>query len=447
MSIYDNVKQGVDAIKRGNKGEGERLLRYVLQKPELGGKLRAQACNWLAVAVDDPDEKFRCYQNALQADPGNKHASEQLNRLIPPPEEPPIPDPQPAQPNQGGQWDLPPLNADDLVNDSSRNYSQGTSQYNVPFSPQAGPSNPQAGPIPGAYNNSPANPYQQAAGVQPTIPMQGQGMQPANSSGAFHRTVTIVGGPNGLGTGFFVLQNGLVATTRFVVSAMEAVVVELEPGRRVEGRVVRAFPELDLTFIDTGVRVPQLLTPTSQSYIPDNMPLTALNHDGRVMSGQRRATQADIRPDWFPTTISQALDAGGNPVFDDRNYLVGMLTRNANRTSSYLFGLHIAAIYRCVERYMQEVNSGVQRVFCPTCGYLSQAQNAGGFYCEMCGGVLPHARDMDRYPLTQPQLESIFGETNNRPCRFCGARAGYSDNRCLRCGRDYRTQDGSPLQS
>jgi hypothetical protein len=252
---------------------------------------------------------------------------------------------------------------------------------------------------------------------------------------AFYRTVGVYDGPNGAGTGFFLTREGLIATSRFVVGGVERVRVETERGQFIDGQVVRSFPPFDLAFIHTGLTINQMLPAANNPDIPDNTPLRAMTHSGSLMQGERRATKSSIRPEWFPTTIAEVADAGGNPIFDDRNMLVGMLTRNANRSSPYVFGLHISVIYRQVDLYVQEIAMhGDNLAYCPACGRRSRTLAAGGFYCETCGHLLPAAQDMRRYP--QPQMAALYGENIHRPCPNCESRVGFFDNHCLRCGHE-----------
>lgn len=473
MSLVKSIQKGIALIEQGKREEADRYLRQLLTREDLKGSLRAKTCNWLAEAVDDIDDKINLYQAALDADLNNAHARQRLQDLMessigdPSLADPGLPDPPSRMANPSADWPMTLVN-NDPTTDSER-YTQGSSQISNPTMPPAGvPQSPAQSPAmptqagygnPGTYPTQAVQPSpspQQAPPRRPGTGPLGGGYNSAPPTPtptptplpvieARYPTVTILGGPNGPGTGFFLSQTGLIATTRFVVSAMETVLIELEQNNRVEGRVARAFPEYDLVLIESNVRVTQLLTPTSHTIIPDNTRINAYNHDGRVITGVRRATQSQQHSGWFPTTIPRAYDAGGNPILDDRNFLVGMLTRNANRSSPLLFGLHISLIFRLVERYAQEINSGTPRECCPTCGYLSQSVAMQGFYCEMCGAVLPSAQQMNRYPLPQMQLESIFGESRNRPCRFCGSRAGLYDHVCQRCGLDSRTSDGLPL--
>ena len=107
-----------------------------------------------------------------------------------------------------------------------------------------------------------------------------------------------------------------------------------------------------------------------------------------------------------------------------------MLTNNANRTSSYVFGVNVMTIFRHIDRYQQEIHTGGRVVYCPACGGLSHAGGAGARYCEHCGCVLPGA---DRIP-PQPQLSHYYDHPDSPPCPSCHSRCGFYDSACLACG-------------
>jgi len=404
---FRNVEQGINAIRAGNLEEGARLLRIALKDPEVTGKMRAVALTWLAETSNDNNFKMDCYREAHTADPSNEDVNQRIAYLLslPLPSTPPMPPNVPAQ--------------------------------SVPTMPT-----PTLTPLPPTMPNAPA--YGQVAqntpphGMSPTTgmtPLPSQTAQTPAAYGAgnaFFRTVGIQDGPNGPGTAFFVRQNGLLATSRSVIGGMETVTVALDTGRHVSGRVVRAFPEFDTALVQIELAVSNLLPISPMPTIPDEARLTAIAHNGKVIGGQKRATKRQLASHWFPTTINALADAGGNPVFDERNYLVGMLTKNASRSSGYLYGLHIAALLKCVETYVQEMTMDPQRVYCPCCGYVSRAAAVGAFYCEVCGGVLPPAVQSTRFPF--PQAAAFYGENMHQPCRHCGARVGYYNGACLRCG-------------
>jgi hypothetical protein len=147
--------------------------------------------------------------------------------------------------------------------------------------------------------------------------------------------------------------------------------------------------------------------------------------------GIRRPTRRTLGPQWFPTDITDVPDAGGCPIMDDRQYLVGMLTRNTTSNSDHCYGLHIAAIRQCLETFRQETTA--QRVYCPHCGSYVQAPVGGGHYCEACGAVTPRSEGLVRVP--NPQTARYYMEYGRMPCIHCNAQAGFYNGTCLRCGR------------
>jgi hypothetical protein len=427
---FRSMEQGIKAVQEGKLEEGARLLRIALRDETLVGKLRAVALTWLAETSTDPDHKTRCYKEALEADPGNADVTQRMAYLLSsqlPPKQTPLPP-------QTGTGTAP---------------IQGQSAPPAQYPPAYGQQQPMTGQTP-AYGQPPAtgqlSPYNQPAvsGQTPSYGQQsGANYGSANyGSAVFFRTVGVIGGPNGTGTAFFVSQNGLLATTRYVVGGVENVTIALDNGRNVPGRVIRAFPEFDLALIQVDLAASNLLPISPMPHVPENARITAISNNGKVMTGQCRATKRRLPPQWFPTTINRVADAGGDPVFDDSNYLIGMLTRNMSRSSSYVYGLHVSALYKCLETYNQEMAADANRVYCPSCGHNSRAISVGAFYCEVCGSVLPQARQVTRFPL--PQTAAFYGENMYQPCPHCGARLGYYDGKCLRCGGTLVTDPRNP---
>jgi hypothetical protein len=374
MSIR-SLNHGIDSIKAGRFDEGIRLITIALKSEDIKGAVRAGGYIWLAEATTSIQEKRVYYQKALTADPGNEIAQQKMASLM----------------TEG----LSPI-------------SSSTQPY--------------------SYQNTPSQ------GMPPVNPQPAYQQQlPQHDPNAAYPTVGILNGPNDRGTGFFVTLDGIIATTRFVVGALDVVQYELKPGQVMNGRVVRSFPVLDLVFIHTDLNLAGIAQASNSAHIPPRTALTGLVYDGANIDGHCRETASAINPDWFPTNISTMHDAGGNPLFDERNLLVGMLTKNANRSYPYFFGLNIHAIYRQLQLYRQETSAGVQLIYCPVCGGLSMAGGAGGFYCEKCGSTLPTAKEQVRYP---SQHHDRYYETNQqRPCPHCGSRSGQYKDRCLRCGK------------
>lgn len=363
------LDMGIKAIHAGSRAEGARLIRIALKRSELPKPSRVIAYLWLAETQDDPQAKRACYTQALTLDPSNAEAQQRLAALTQTPPVASMPAPMPAA---------------------------------------ASPASTQT-----TINQPPVQPAQpQAINIADYI-------------------VHVLGGPNGVGTGFFVAQDGLLVTTRHVVGGLERVTVELPVGSQLPATVVRCYPELDLAILHVEHRLGGLLPVTSAQTIPDEQPLFIITYSGEVIPLEQRPTRRAMADYWIPTSLTRVPDAGGSPIFDDRNYLVGMMTRNTSRASNHAFGVHIAAIRRCVDEFVQAIRAE-RRVYCPHCGGISRAVAAGYFYCELCGGVTPRAQAIARTHL--PQAD-VFYDGADTLCVRCGALVELYQGRCVRCGQ------------
>lgn len=241
----------------------------------------------------------------------------------------------------------------------------------------------------------------------------------------------IIGGPKGPGTAVFI-ADFIVATTRATVGALDRVTVGVHPSRQIAGTVVRAFIDLDLAFVRVDQRLAAQLPITPLPRLPEDAKLYALTFDGETLQTRQRATKRILAPHWIPTDLTELPDTGGEPLFDERGHLAGIMTRNSSRATTHLHGLHIAAIRRALEMYLRE--AAERRVYCSACGVGSRAFAAGLYHCEVCGALAPSLPDVARTP--QPAAASY--EAVGARCVHCGATVGLYQDRCLRCGQEQR---------
>jgi S1-C subfamily serine protease len=425
MSAVRSFQQGVAAIQAGRFDEGRRLLRVALEDDTFVGSLRAMALMWMAEISPNTQEKIRYYTDALSIEPANELAQQKLAELLRPPAARNQPAPAAPDPTSANNPLVPPQPPTPVFQPAGVTISASPVTPRAPTPPQPQP--PVQVPV-----------YQQPAAPNPPpiftpVSTPPAPMPAAQSQSAAYQVVGIIGGPNGPGSGFFISKDGLVATTRFVIGGLENVTVETETRRQFQGRVVRSFPDLDIAFVYIEQPVNDLLPITPFPAIPDNAPITALAHGGKMVAGRKRETGRAIASHLFPTDVVQVPDAGGCPVFDERYYLVGMLTRNISSSSAYVYGIHIGTVRRCLEAFYNEMRASNQRAYCHSCGFVSQAGGAGSYYCENCGSVMPHAANVNRFPT--PQTMMYYAENNPVTCPHCYARAGFYNGSCLRCGK------------
>jgi hypothetical protein len=450
------LQDGIEAIKAGHVGVGLRMLRAGLRDGQIPDAARCIALMWLSDYSSEKAQRLDYAREAVAADPSNTDAQARLNRLMaddlprptpptatntlsapptqPQPQQPtqqyptqqPTQYPQPQQPTQYPQPQQPtqypqPQQPTQYPTQQPTQYPQ-PQQPMYPPQPNYGAQTPPQG--------MPAYGYPPMGGGQPPY----YGAQTTPPTEMQLTSVAVIGGPNGAGSGFFITADGVLATARRCVGGREQVTVELNQGRQVAGHVLRSFPEYDVAFVKVDVRV-KVLPITAAGYIADNLPMIAWAYGHEPFALRQRPTKALLQSYWIPTNVDRDLDAGGGPLLDERNNLVGMLTNNASRSSAFRFGLHIVEVLHLWEQHHQTTRATVnfKTTYCASCGAISRALDIHSFYCETCGSTLTQAQEIARYHV--PEAELLYGETNVLPCPYCASRAGYHQNACLRCGQ------------
>jgi hypothetical protein len=247
---------------------------------------------------------------------------------------------------------------------------------------------------------------------------------PAASVNVALMVARVLDGAHGAGTAVFL--DGMWVTTRYVVGGAERLTVELHQHGQMAAAVAASSPDHDLALLIVGHTPPGAL-PTAELREDRETPLIALAFDGTVTQGAYRPTRRTMAAHWLPTDIKALPDAGGDPLFDDANRLVGIMTVNTARNADHLFAVSAAAARALIAVYRQSGGTGV---YCPSCGYRSGALAGGYAYCERCGAVGTTAPAVRRSLPGSDQPYRVGGA----PCASCGAMAGSYKGRCLRCG-------------
>ncbi len=247
------------------------------------------------------------------------------------------------------------------------------------------------------------------------------------------RVAGIDGGANGLASAAFIGDDGLLATTSYALGGASRVAVHISGEHELTGAVVRRYPQHDLAFISTSVKLARKPVIAPPALARQNLSFSAYSFTGARLRGEL------IRPDraqprrWLATNIYpiQLPDAGGNPLIDAQGQLIGLLTRNCHDSGAAL-AIQISHVLAMAEAYRRARQLRPQALYCPACGSLTQAGRYGGRSCETCGAALStgQGRAPDRDALLQ-----LYDESAAQPCMHCRARVGEYEGRCLRCGQ------------
>ena len=256
----------------------------------------------------------------------------------------------------------------------------------------------------------------------------------------------IDGGANGRGSGIFINREGLVATTATVVGSALAVSIGCGNAQAVPGQVIRRYPESDLALIQTPVSLETLEALERLPAVIASESVTAVAHSGTKIRGTVQDVADGARQGWLRTDILDAMtpDAGGNPLYDSRGHVLGLLTRNTDHATGMAWAISLSHILTLAEQNLQECRLLPNSATCGSCGCLTHAQHYGGRYCETCGARLSSAGVPMMDPPDFERLAQIYGENQSRPCPHCAAKAGYYAGLCLRCSHELASGPVTP---
>ena len=268
------------------------------------------------------------------------------------------------------------------------------------------------------------------------LPAMRQGRASATRIEQTPPVVGIDGGANGPASAAFIAADGLLATTSYAVGGARRVAVQIAGEQQINGAVVRRYPQHDLALISTSIQLARKPAMAPPAAAANGLTFSAYSATGTRLRGNADQADRALPAPWLATNIHpiQIPDAGGNPLYDGQGQLVGLLTRNCDRSGAAL-AIKVAQILALAAAYRRERKLLPNARYCCACGALTQAGRHGGGACETCGAALPAE---GRRPSSAPDrdaLRQLYGEDVAQPCIHCGATAGAYAERCLRCGQ------------
>ena len=228
----------------------------------------------------------------------------------------------------------------------------------------------------------------------------------------------------------------MLATTSYAVGGARSVAVHIGGEQETTGAFVRRYPQHDLALIATRLNLARKPAIAPTSAVVESLTFTAFSATGAQLRGQLTRADRTLPRHWLATNIHliQMPDAGGNPLIDAQGQLVGLLTRNSDRSATAL-ALQISHVLALAEAYRRERQLLPHTGYCPACGARAQAEGYGGRSCETCGAALPAERRRASIEPDRDALLQLYGEPAPQHCAHCRATTGESEGRCLRCGQ------------
>jgi S1-C subfamily serine protease len=247
------------------------------------------------------------------------------------------------------------------------------------------------------------------------------------------KVVSILTPDHGEGAGFFVTSDGIVATNKHVVGSFTEVTVRLADTREVTGRVVRAYPDVDLAFIkvdihlkekplamaDTSLRVGQSVVAIGNPRgLHNTVTKGIISSLGRMVKGtQMVQTDAAINP-----------GNSGGPLVDLNGNVIGINTAKVGNSDSLGFALPSSVVRARLDETLKELVHGGTQSYCPFCGKTGRWVK----YCDNCGAATPDKKpgtSANAKPATVPAPTAVGG-----PCKACRTDNPPGTKYCSKCG-------------
>ena len=250
------------------------------------------------------------------------------------------------------------------------------------------------------------------------------------------KVVGIEGGLNGRANGAIVGSEGLIATTSYAVGSARKVTVTLDARRKLTGAVVRRYPTHDLAFIEAGLELARGRVASAAATLAAGSAFVALGYGGFRLRGALAEARGEGARRWLRTSLSlmRVPEAGGNPLYDESDRLLGILTRNVDGAGNVL-AIPWAQVMALADGFARDRRLMPDCRYCPVCGALTRARLYGGAHCETCGASQPAEATEAALPPNLDKLATLYGDDAAGACAHCGARVEAYAGRCLRCGK------------
>ena len=245
-------------------------------------------------------------------------------------------------------------------------------------------------------------------------------------------------GDGAIGSGFFVNDNGIIATNRHVVDKHREVIVKLSDSKEVPGTVVRGYHEIDLAFIKTDLPEINLarMAGENSTYVgqvvyalgspiglSNTLTKGIISAVGRYFEGKHYIqTDASINP-----------GNSGGPLFNEFGEVIGINTMIIGGTSGLGFAIPIEELHERLGNITESLDEILKMRYCGLCGRNSRTTK----YCEYCGALIEQQQttpDTTKQNVVETVKKPATVNSSLTNCPSCDTSVTAGDKYCGKCG-------------
>jgi len=236
--------------------------------------------------------------------------------------------------------------------------------------------------------------------------------------------------PKNAGSGFFINDDGLIATNRHVVGTFDNVTVRLHDDKEYIGKVIRSYNNIDLAFVKADVLNKNYVTLGNYDDLKVGQPVYAIGDPkglhktltkgivsavGRLIQKSRFVqTDAPINP-----------GNSGGPLFNEHAEVIGINTLIQREAHGLGFAIPVDVLREKNNEIKNNLAKFLDGYYCKICGH----NNSNAKYCENCGAKIITEKD---FSITSSKKKKTSDPITN--CSSCKAEISTSDRYCPKCG-------------
>ena len=187
--------------------------------------------------------------------------------------------------------------------------------------------------------------------------------------------------PKSTGSGFFINDDGIIATNRHLVGTFNNVTVRLHDDKEYLGKVIRSYNNIDLAFVKTDVKNKKYVTLGNYDDLKVGQPVYAIGDPKGLHKTLTKAIVSAVgrliqKARFIQTDAPINPGNSGGPLFNEYAEVIGINTLIQREAHGLGFAIPVEALIEKNNEIKNDLKEILDRYYCRICGHNgSNAKN------------------------------------------------------------------------
>lgn len=237
---------------------------------------------------------------------------------------------------------------------------------------------------------------------------------------------------NGIGSGVFIDDNGIIATNKHVVGNNNNVTVKLNDTTEYNGKVIKSYNDIDLAFLKTDIKGKKFAKLGTLGKIKVGQPVYAIGHPLGLQNTLTKGVVSSVgrlikREHYIQTDAPINPGNSGGPLFNEFAEVIGINTMVFREAQGLGFAIPIDQVIKRYNEIKNALNDILDMYYCGNCGNNSKNPK----YCDSCGSLID--TDISNEHKTP---EKQISRTEITKCKSCNTDVEPTVKYCPNCGTE-----------